>query len=53
MKKLNINDNATDVGNDKSMLILTILEKIKETKLNFPQGSVIVFLYRESGRSKS
>ena len=29
LKKLNGNDNATDDGNDKSMFVLTILEKIK------------------------
>ena len=34
--------NATDAGNHQSMLVLTILEKIKETRLKFSQGSVIV-----------
>ena len=33
----------TDAGdNDQSMFVLTILEKIKETRLNFSQGSVTV-----------
>ena len=34
--------NATNAGNDQSMFILTILEKIKETTLKFSQGSVTV-----------
>ena len=43
LKKLNANDNATnEAGNDQSMFILTILEKNKETRLKFSQGSVIV-----------
>ena len=29
-KKIHANYNTTDAGNDQSMLILTILEKIKE-----------------------
>ena len=36
LKKLNNDDNA------KSMLVLTILEKIKETRLKFSQASVTV-----------
>ena len=36
LKKLNNDDNA------KSMLVLTILEKIKETRLKFSQVSVTV-----------
>ena len=37
------NGNATDVkNNDESMFVLTVLEKIKETKLKLSQGSVIV-----------
>ena len=39
---LDNNRNATDTGNDESMFVLTILEKIKETKLKFSQGSVTV-----------
>ena len=42
LKKLDDNDNVTDDSNDQSMFVLTILEKIKETKLNFSQGNVIV-----------
>ena len=37
------NDNALDLGNnDQFMSVLTILEKIKETRLKFRQGSVTV-----------
>ena len=36
LKKLNNDDNA------KSMLVLTILENIKETRLRLSQGSVTV-----------
>ena len=42
LKKLDADDNATDVGNDQSMFVLTILEKIKETRLKFSEGSVTV-----------
>ena len=43
LKKLNANDSATDVGdNNQSMFVLTILEKIKEKRLKFSQGSVAV-----------
>ena len=42
IKKLDVNDNATDAGNDQSMFVLTILEKIKGTRLKLPQGSVTV-----------
>ena len=42
LKKLDADDNATDVGNDQSMFVLTILEKIKETRLKFSGGSVTV-----------
>ena len=31
--KIDANDNTTDVGNDQSMFVLTISEKIKEMKL--------------------
>ena len=40
MKKLDNNYNAIDAGNDQSISVLTILEKIKETKLIFSQGDV-------------
>ena len=40
LKKLDADDNATDAGNDQSMFVLTILEKIKQTRLQFSQGSV-------------
>ena len=43
LKELDANDNATDVGNKQSMLVLTIIEKkIKEVKLKLSQGSVTV-----------
>ena len=43
LKELDANDNATDVGNNQSMLVLTIIEKkIKEVKLKLSQGSVTV-----------
>ena len=42
LKKLDDNDNATDDRNDQSMFVLTILEKIKETWLNFCQGNATV-----------
>ena len=43
LKKLDDNDNAaTDGGNDQFMFVLTILEKIKETRLKFSEGSVTV-----------
>ena len=35
LKQLDINGNATDVGNDQSMFVLMILEKIKEMRLTF------------------
>ena len=34
LKKLDTNGNATNAGNDQSMFVLTISEKIKETRLN-------------------
>ena len=37
-----VDDYTTDAGNDQSMFILTILEKIKEARLNFSEGSVTV-----------
>ena len=42
VKKLDHNENDTDAGNDQSMFVLAILEKIKETRLKFSQGSVTV-----------
>ena len=42
LKKLGANYNATNAGNDQSMFILRILEKIKETRLKFSQLSVTV-----------
>ena len=30
IKKLNVNGNVTDTGNEQSMFVLTILEKIRE-----------------------
>ena len=42
LNKLDGDDNATDAGNDQSMFVLTISEKIKEMRLKFTQGSVTV-----------
>ena len=43
LKKLNAYDNATDAENDdQPMFVLTVLEKIKEMRLKFSQGSVTV-----------
>ena len=43
LKKLDANDNATDAADsDQSMFVLTILEKNKEARLKFSQGSVTV-----------
>ena len=40
---LSADDNATDAeDNDQSMFVLTIFEKLKETRLKFSQGSVTV-----------
>ena len=41
-QKIDPDDNATDAGNQQSMFVLTILEKTKETRLTFSQGSVTV-----------
>ena len=42
-KQLDANDSATDAGdNNQSMFVLTILEKIKETRLKLSQESVTV-----------
>ena len=42
LEKLDDNDNAKDAGNDQSMFFPTILEKTKEARLTFSQGSVKV-----------
>ena len=42
LKNLDNNSNATDVGDDQSMFVLMILEKIKEARSKFSQGSVTV-----------
>ena len=42
LKKLDDNDNATDDGDDQSTFALTILEKVKEKRLQFSQWSVTV-----------
>ena len=42
LKKLDDNDNGADGGNDQSMFVLIILEKIKEIRLKISQGSVTV-----------
>ena len=39
LKKLDANDNATDAGTDQNMFFLTILEKIKRTRLNISRGN--------------
>ena len=42
LKKLNANYNDAEAGNVQSTFILTILEKIKEKRKTFSQGSVAV-----------
>ena len=42
LKKLDANVNATTAGNGRSMFVLTILDKINETRLKFSQGSATV-----------
>ena len=42
LKKLNDDFNASDLGNDESIFVLTILIKFKETRLKFSQRSVTV-----------
>ena len=42
LKKLDKSGNPAAPGNDQSMFILTISEKIKETRLGFFEGSVRV-----------
>ena len=41
-KKLGDDGNAADTSNDQSMFIITILEKLKETRLKFSQPSVTI-----------
>ena len=43
LKKLDNNGHTTDADNDWLIFILMILEKIKETRLKFCQGSLMVF----------
>ena len=40
LNKLDNDGKATDASNDQSKFALTILEKIKEVRLTFSQGSV-------------
>ena len=42
LKKLDADGNAKDAGHDQNMFVLSISEKIKETRLNFSLGSVTV-----------
>ena len=42
LKKIGADGNATDAGNDQSVFVLTILEKIKKARLKFSQRSVTV-----------
>ena len=42
LKKLDVTSNATHAVNEQCMFVLTILEKIKETRLQFSQGIVTV-----------
>ena len=42
IKKLDNYSNATGTGDDKSMFMLIILEKIKQTRLKVSQGHEIV-----------
>ena len=48
MIKIDPNDNAINIDNNQSMFVLTILEKIKETRLKISQGSVTVLWKRAS-----
>ena len=43
LEKLHANKNVTDSDNDPFMLVLIILENIKETRLKFWQGIVTVY----------
>ena len=40
LRKLSASGNATDIGNEQNMFVLSTLEKIKETRLKFSEGSV-------------
>ena len=42
LKNVDNDSNAADADGTQTMFILTILEKIKETRLKFSQGSVTV-----------
>ena len=42
LQKLDDDGNARDAGNGQSIFLLTILEKIKETRFRFFQESVTV-----------
>ena len=42
IKKQDNNIDATDADNDQSMFVLTILGKIKETRLKFSRRSVTI-----------
>ena len=55
LKYLSNNGNATDAGNDQSMFVLTILEKIRETRPKCSQESVTILwkmAYYEEARVK-
>ena len=43
LNKLHAEDNGTDARNDQSMFVLTILEKIRKTRLKFSSGNTTVF----------
>ena len=43
LNKLHAEDNGTDAGNDQSMFVLTILEKIRKTRLKFSSRNTTVF----------
>ena len=43
LKKLDNSVNSTDVDDEQSMFVVTILEKIKETRLKFSKESLTVF----------
>ena len=42
LKKLDDNGYSTNADNEQSMFILTILEKLRETRLTFSRGSLTV-----------
>ena len=51
LKKLDANDSPADTaGNDQSMFVLTILEKIKEMWIKFSQGTVTVLWQMANNR---